>query len=1079
MSLYAKCLLWLFMITTAWQTGYGQDNFLDLTAKIEYKAAATNGSKLFDALQKQSGYHFLFDRNTFDKISLTDLRYNNTTLGNVLQSLHKNQGWLFSVSGKNIAAKPGSRPTVPASKTPGKVTGKIIDEETGQPVPNVTIRIGDRGIMTDTEGVFTLQLPAGKYTARISSVGYGSKEVDDIEVKDNHVFNFNATLKREKGQLLAVVVKSSARKETVNALYARQKNNAAVSDGISAEQISRTPDNNAAQVLKRVSGLQVTDNKFVVVRGLSDRYNNVLLNGAMLPSSEPNKRNFAFDMIPSALLDRIIVNKTATPDLTGEFTGGLVQIETKDIPAENFLQITVGTGYNTQSTGKEMIGLDRGSNAYAGFRSDIHKKPSGMSFGEYSELQSKVSRTAPATDPVRQQMHQFLRTIPENWIMKKYTALPAQNYQAQFGRVISLKQDQQLGIMATASYRNDQDIEKRSLYAIYSNDFNGTNNKFSTVLGGSLHVGYKFRKHSLSLQSTFTQKFSDEMFRYTGMDGDNGDMKHDSYTNVTIISQMWQHRLGGEHTFTKKDIRLDWFASAAQVHRDQPWSRQMARLNGQPGEKFPPDYFRYDLSDNQLKNGNLFYSELREKMYNWAANVKVPFRLLQQPQLFKMGYAGKYRASDFGANLFRIYKFDFNRYNEGTPYDQIFTAENFGRDLYLHVVNGKGRDRDKSESAESYQGLQRLHAFYGMLDLKPLKKLRLIGGVRAERNEQQVEDYRWNDLQKTTEKSITRNEQTDWLPSVNAIYSITPKINFRAAWYKTVARPDLRELSSFAYWDYDLFGTVNGTPLKTTNISNADLRLEYYPAPGEVVSVSAFYKKFRDPIEMIVTFSSSSFVYRYDNLANAMDKGIELDFRKSFSFIRSRSGFWKDLYLSGNFTVLDASVTFYPDDAVRDDSSLVNPTRDRPLAGQSPYIINAGLLYAGKSIGLNLAYNRFGKRIVFASPNRASDEYENPRDVLDLQISYKFGKRKQAEVKLNISDLLNQELIYYRNMLPMDNRFGFPPGEPSVDRYPGSGEELKPEQKDPKGTSYNKDYDVKARGFKFGTTYTLNFTYRF
>lgn len=1077
-GLFKKWLFLFLLIITGWQTGYGQDPFKQLTVKVEYAAKQATATQLFDHLQQQSDYSFLFDRTAFNKVFLPDLNYKNVALGVVLASLQKRHGFLFSVAGKSIAVKQGTIP--PPQKDPGRITGKIIDEETGQPVAGATILIGNKGITTEVDGSFNVSLPKGSYTAVISYIGYGTKEVAGIEIGDNQTFSLNATLKREKGQLSVVVVKSSAKKESINALYARQKNNAAVSDGITAEQISRTPDNNAAQVLKRVSGLQVSDNKYVVIRGLSDRYNNVLLNGAMLPSSEPNKRNFAFDMVPSALLDRIIVNKTATPDLTGEFAGGLVQVETKDIPTENFLQLTMGMGFNTQSTGKDMIGLDRGKNAWIGFASDVHKKPAGMSFGEYSALQATVPRNTPASDPARQQMHRFLAGMPDNWTLKKYTALPTQNYQLQLGRVIPFKNESRLGVVAAITYRNEQDIEKRNLYSIYSNNFQGTNNHYTTALGASLNLGYQFKKHKFTLQNTYNRKFSDNMWKYTGVDGDNSNMRHDDYNNVTIINQLFQSQLGGEHLLGKHAIKVDWFASAARTDRDQPYSRLVARLNGMEQDHYPSDYFFYDLGDITLKNGNLFYSELKEKMYNWAVNIQVPFKLFKMAQSFKAGYQAKYRTADFGANLFRIFSFDGgNTSAAGVPYNEVFSSNSFADNLYLYAISGQGRERANAESAEGYDGSQHLHAYYGMLDLKPLSHLRLIGGMRIENNDQSVSDYVWNETTRNFELKLIKNKQTDWLPSVNAIYSLTSKLNLRAAWYKTVARPDFREMSSFSYWDYDFFAPITGTPLRTTRIENADVRVEYYPSPGEIISISGFYKKFRDPIELMYIGTSGSTAYFYKNLEGATDKGMELDFRKKLDFISLSSAFLSHMYISGNLTWLDASVSFYPDDAVDQQGDRVHPKRDRPLSGQSPYIINAGLLYAGNTFGVNASYNRNGKRIVFASPDRATDEYENPRDLLDLQVSYRFMKEKKAELKLNISDLLNQEQLFYQNRFNEGNPFGFDPGWASVERYPGVGTGLLPEHKDPQGTSYNKDYDTVVRRYKFGTTYTISFSYRF
>ncbi len=1069
--LCSKLLLFLFVITASWQTGYGQAPLSQLTAKIDYSTQQTTATKLFDVLQQQSGYSFLFDRSTFNSIALTNIRYKNSPLGGVLNSLQKTNGFLFSVAGKNIAVKQGSMPV----KSPGKISGRIIDEENGEPVVGATIRIGDKGMVTDITGFFTLAMPAGNYTVTVSSVGYGAKEVTGVDVKDNETFPLNITLKRKKGQLAGVVVTASAKKESVNMLYVSQKKNAAVSDGITAEQISRTPDNNTAQVLKRISGLQVFDNKFVVIRGLSDRYNNVLLNGAMLPSSEPNKRNFAFDMVPSAILDRIVVNKTATPDLTGEFTGGLVQIETKGIPDENFLTITVGTGYNSQSTGKDMIGLDRGKNAWAGFASDIHKKPVGMSLGQYSALESGIDRSTPASDPKRQQIGQFLSTMPENWTMKKYTAMPVQNYQLQLGRAISFKNESRLGLIAALTYRNEQNIEKRDLLRTDAHDYKGTSNNYSTMLGGSLNLGYQFGKHKFTLQNTYNRKFSDNLWKYTGTDIEINRLM-DSYSDVTLISQLFQSQLSGEHILSKSGIKADWLVSAGRIDRDQPYSRTVGRANGAPDAHLPPDYLEINLTDNQLKNGSLYYSELNEHIYNWAANVQVPFQWLNLTQTFKTGYHGKYRTAAFGANLYRMYKFNDGNYPAGTPYDQVFTQEHFATDLYLHSVSGMGGQYGGVNS-EGYDGDQHLHAFYAMLDLKPLKRLRLVGGMRAEQNEQNVYDYRWDPATKTSGRMLTSIKQTDWLPSVNAIYSITDKLNFRAAWYKSVARPDFREISDFSYWDYDLFATVAGSPLQTTKIDNADLRLEYYPAPGEVLSLSGFYKHFRNPIEVMYMGRTN---YFYKNLESALDKGLEVDFRKSLNFIQPSSSFWPNLYLSGNFTWLDASINFYPSDAVDSSGAHVSPKRNRPLAGQSPYILNGGLMYAGKSFGVNLSYNRYGKRVVFASSDRGEDEFEKPRDLLDAQVSYKFLKQKRAELKFNVSNLFNQEQVFYKNQFAAGNPLGFDPRLSSVERYPGMNvESLPPGAADPKGTSYNKDYDTVVRRFKFGLTYSLNFTYRF
>ncbi|WP_188316016.1 TonB-dependent receptor [Chitinophaga agrisoli] len=1076
-------LMFLFLIITLTASGVLVASGLksqDLKeVKIKINGNGHSVRDLLDDIERQSGFSFYFAEEIGD-IKHISLSTKTTSLYEVLEAIATDKRLRFKQSGWMIAVT--KMPALPKPPKPGKVYGKVLDEKGGT-LPGANIKVIETGAGTQTgvDGNYTLVLAPGTYTLEISYVSYRTRRITSVVVAENGSTSLNISMKLSTNALSEVVVTSSYSKASVEGLYARQKNNAAVSDGITAEQISRTPDNNTAQVLKRVSGLQISDNKYVVVRGLSDRYNNVLLNGAQLPSSEPNRRNFAFDMIPSAILDRIVVNKTATPDLTGEFTGGLVQIETKDIPDSNFYQVTIGTGYNTQSTGKDMFGLDRGKNAWIGFGSEIHKKPAGMDFGEYNGLERSIDRTAPATDPTRQKMHQFLGSMPDNWLLKKYVAAPMQNYQLQLGRVIPFKNESRLGIIAALTYRNEQTIENRDMVSLPFFNYKGTANNYATTLGGSLNLGYRFGKNKITLQNTYNRKFSDVLWKYTGKNIDNADQRVDNYSNVTIINQLFQSQLGGEHVLSKNGIKADWFVSAGSVNRDQPYSRLVARVGGHPLDNLPPDYQTIDLNDNQLRNGNLFYSELTERVYNWAANVRVPFHLLHLSQSLKAGYQGKYRTADFGADLYRMYSFsdapDFN----GLPYDQILNQQNFATYLYLHPLNAGGQNAATAQSAGGYNGAQHLNAFYTMLDLQLLKQLRLIGGMRAEHNDQQVDDGLVKGDDGTLAQKVTTVKQTDWLPSVNAIYALTDKMNVRAAWYKTVARPDFRELSSFAYWDYDLFSMVQGASLQTTNIENVDLRLEYYPSPGEVISLSGFYKNFHNPIEMLIIPSSGGggTVYYYKNLESALDKGLEVDFRKSLNFIAPSSGFMSHIYLSGNFTWLDANVSFYPNDAVDENKKPIYPKRDRPLAGQSPYIVNGGLLYAGSSFNVNLSYNRYGKRIVFASPDRGEDEYENSRNLLDLQVSYKFLKNKRAELKLNITDLLNQEQIFYKNQFDEGNPLGFDLRLTSVERYPGEGDALLPGQKDPKGTSYNKDYDRVVRRYRFGTTYSMNFIYRF
>lgn len=1044
----------------------------------------TNLDQVLLALEKQTSYIFSYDRNMAGRVSLSQVKYQKKTLNEVLSQLKNEANIIYDIDGRNISVRVTSAAAparaVTSVKKDGVVAGTIIDEESLQPVVGATITIGGKTVVADADGAFTMNLANGNYDAEVSSVGYGKKIIGDVIVKDQQPFMLNLTMKREKGQLSGVVVRTSARREGITALYVRQKNAAAVSDGISAEQISRTPDNNIGQVLKRVSGLQTTDdNKFAVVRGLGERYNNVLLNGSQLPSSEPNRRNFAFDMVPSAMVDNVVVSKTATPDLPGEFSGGIIQITTKDIPLENFLQIDLAGGYNTMSTGKEFYGIQRGKYNYLGFMDkNVHGepaygKPDGMSFADYNAIAYKL-KTNEATPVEKKRAEAFLGNLPDTWRTQRFKAQPMQAYGLTIGRVYNTGKQSKFGFAGGVNYRNDQTVNEYDLYQHAYKDYKGKEYIFTSSLGGSLNLGYSFGKHKIALLNTYNRRFTDKMYQFSGLDLNNSNYRVSGYSSQTLINALFQSRLQASHGIGNKGVKVEWSADAATMQRDQPFSRVMNSLTSGNVK----DYYNYYFGNvGDIDYGNIFYSNLKEKRYSGQASILLPFHALNQNQQFKAGWLTSYRKADFGAELYRIMNTNQNLGNDyiGLPYYDVYNSRRFeDGELYLYPVAGGGEDGANGKGS-GYSGSQRLNSYYGMLDMKLLPALRVIGGVRAEKYKQEVSTKVWQTDNTWIDQPITI-DKTDWLPSVNLIYAITPSINARAAYYKTVARPDIRETSGFSYFDFEIMRTIYGGNLLTTSIKNADLRLEWYPAAGEVVSVSGFYKHFDNPIELRMVNTSGRPFYYYENLLKAKDLGIEVDFRKSFSFVGSRD-FWKQLFISGNFTWLDASIDFKNDVTTDPETGKeTSSKRSRPLAGQSPYVINGGLSYIGKRAGANVTYNRYGRRILYPAVDRSMDEYENPRNMLDLQLSYKPLKNERMELKLNIANLLNQELITYQNLYGPNGKF---PGQASIQRYPDDLYKLPEEQLDPKGAAYNPEYDIPVTRRKYGVSFTLQVSYRF
>lgn len=1032
----------------------------DIQQPLSLSMQDANLSGVLSALGKLTTFVFSYDPAILSKVKLKDVRYQAVPLAKILDDLKIRTGVEYSVQQGTIAFRPGHLP-VPSTKTVATITGHVVDEEDGKGVPGVTIKMGEKSVISNIDGSFSISVSPGKHHILLSSVGYEKKEITDVVLADKQVLELNLTLKRQKGSLSSVVVQASARKEGVAALYSRQKNNTAISDGISAEQIRVTPDNNTAQVLRRVSGITIQSEKFVTVRGVSDRYNNVLINGASLPSTEPNRRNFSFDIVPSALVDNIVVNKTATPDLPGEFSGGLIQINTKDIPSKNFLEITMGTGLNTASDGKAFIGFKRDKQAWLG-KVDKDRKWFGDGklidpavYGKRVNIQNDTAfRNATGGK------------LPNRWKIHQYTYSPVHNFQVNGGMAKHFAAGNTLGFVGTLTYRNEMLYEEGESRALQQSDFNAQRYRYTTTIGGLFNAAYKSKKHKLAWKNILNHKYSDQFDQQIGAYISDGWYAR-RRSEVTLVNDLLLTKLEGEHNIGKFDLKADWYGEYIRLIREQPDTRFITGTGEQnTGEQFiDKGYYTYDLNNPLIVKNGLYASRLEEMKKNAGLNLSLPFRVGKAKQLFKTGYGWSERSADFDGTGFKIREVPpSNSYinaTKGLPYEEIATPEAFssGKLEYFAAYTRSETTGDR------YEASQQLQSGYAMLDLKFFKKLRVIGGARYEQNKISISTVQYNNNGHSVFKDTSYYEK-DWLPSLNLVYSVTDRLNVRAAYSKTLARPDFVERSPYVYYDFvELAEVVGQYALKSSRIQNYDLRLEYYPGSNEILSASLFYKKFREPVERFYVLGSALNTIEYRNLYEATAKGVELDARKSLGFIAPNSKWLQHLYISGNYTWLKGGISYFETkkNPVTNKDTLVLADADRPIQGLSPYIINGGLNYQGEIWGFNIAYNRIGRRIVNGGTHLTLIQYENPRDVIDLQLSGRFLQQK-LEVKLNVSDLLNQYFIIYSNNIKGDASGSFPGEAPN---------------NDPKGDAFNEALDFVNYKVKKGVGYSINFTYKF
>ncbi|MBS1601423.1 MAG: TonB-dependent receptor [Bacteroidetes bacterium] len=886
-----------------------------------------------------------------------------------------------------------------------RITGKVWNTEANAPLAGASVVLTDkdavagsrRGASTDVEGRFFLAAFKGHvYTLTITGVGFVTRTIENIAVGDDPV-SIDITMQGSRKSLEQVVVSANVRKATVASLYSIQKNSSAISDGISADVIRRSPDKSTGDVLKRVSGASIQDNKFVVIRGMNERYNVALMNSSVLPSTEPDKKGFAFNIIPSALVDNLVIYKASTPDLPGDFAGGAIKVQTKDYPAQPLSELSVSMGYNTKTTGKNFYkGQPDGDLDWLGFldRSRLIPRPY---YRDQANFISKSPDFKMATTKL------FSNTFDYRAVQKSIPSISA-SYTG--GNTKLYNNGHKLGFIYSVGYSNGRNVSDRIrdefdrtrqfLYHYTSNNYDEKNN-----LSGLLSLAYSYGGSKISWKTLFYNEFMKTIAPRTGLnDVNNTDtLYYKALNNEVTQNGLLNSVVEGQHALNK-GWSLNWSGSYGYTYRNQP---DQKIISFRTPYNQPAPYFLQLSNENSpaIRTAGRVYSFLQENIYNGNINVGKRFELWGLSQKFQFGTLNYYRDRkvEVAALGYASLKSggDTIELGKGSTYNDAFTSESIDRHQITVANIGL--------NSTNYTANALLNAGYVMLDNKFSDKWKLVWGVRVERYHQKLQ---------AVNKARVDKDNTDVLPSVLLTYALDPKTNLRLSGSRSVNRPEFRELAEYAVYDYDnYFNILGNSALKRSQNTNADLRYEFFPQAGEIISVSAFYKYFKDPIEQVNLRNDN---LSYDNAQNAYVYGAELELRKKLDFIGS--SFFNHLTAYANAAYIKGGVKF--DNGV----SVKNP-----MQGQSPYLINAGLTYVAdnEDWSVNLLYNRIGPRLRFRGSYGASlSIYEKPRDVLDAQLTKKlFGGK--AELKLTVSDILAQAFVWYYKIDENDTRVGFDP----------------------------------------------------
>lgn len=879
-----------------------------------------------------------------------------------------------------------------------QIKGVVIDQKSKETLIGAVVTVDGINVkaITNIDGNFLIDgMKKDKtYTLYINYVGYKTQKIDGVQAKDADQV---IALQPDEQQLKEVTVTAVERRNTDAAMIQVAKNSPVIVSNVSAQEISRTQDTNAGEVIRRVPGVSLIDDKFVMVRGLSQRYNNVWVNGGAVPSSEADSRAFSFDIIPSSQIDNLTIVKSPTAEYPADYSGGFIIVNTKEIPAENSFNIAVGGNWNTSSAFKDFSYSKGSGTDFLGFDNGLRNLNGGI----HADLNPQLDANG---KPVGDYATSLLGNgFNNDWLIKNKKPLGDLKLAASLNQRWMLG-GKTLGMLAALNYTNEYrtyENMENNLYGIYdvANDKpnylrHSVDDQYNNNvrLGAMLNLTFlsKDGNHKYQLKNIFNQLATS---RYTWRDGVSAQSNLERSAEYYYRSRTtYNGQLTGKHTFTSD--ALDWSIGYAYANRHLP------------------DRRRY-LIDDALESGvyalstgndiSREWTQLDEHILSLGVNDKHHFKFGNFEPNLQVGAYGEYRSREYQTRNF-IYNWNVSDNNMPSDFRHsdiptlLSSEANMGYDkLYL---------LEEKQMRNNYRGHNTLGAGYLALSL-PFGKLGIHAGVRFEHNDMELISNS-RDYEKS--ESSRHYKTDDVFPSLNTTYKISDQHQVRLSYGRSINRPEFREVSSSVYYDFDLASNVQGnTELKNCYVDNLDLRYEWYPSRGELISLAVFYKHFDSPIEWTYTVAGGTdLIYSYKNAKSANNYGVELDIRKNLGFIGLKDFSW-----SFNGALIKSKVQF--EKGAKEE--------DRPMQGQSPYLINTGIFYKNAPLKMDIAllYNRIGKRIIGVgrsegstgddSNSRVPHSYEMPRNTIDFSLAKKFGEH--LELKLNVRDLL-AEKIYYK-----------------------------------------------------------------
>ena len=837
----------------------------------------------------------------------------------------------------------------------GDLKGTIRDGLTSETLIGANIYlVGTKfGTSSDFDGKYLIKnIPIGIYDIRFSLMGFKEVLISKIEIKENTPTILDNKLSENTYETNEVIISAKAYKNTEASILTNRKRSGAISDGFSAEQVKKSTDATSGDALKRVTGLMLVDNKYLYIRGVSDRYNQTTLNGASIASTSSEKKSFSFDILPSNLIDYSNVAKTATPDLPGDFSGGLVQISTIDFPESKLLKSSYSSAFNVNTTQKMVRTSQQNKNDWLAVDNGSRNLPIGKNI---SEIQSNLKNT---------------------WAPSQNIAPMNQSFALTFGD--KFEYDESIfGVISSLSYKNNYNRNHFNLTeiegGIKTRDFAGDIDKYSALWSGLLDLNLQFdTKNKFNFKNNFSLSGEDQVIFKTGIHHTDGE--RNDYTIEWNERNILNSQLSGEHDINASLIKWQFNHSTSIANLKDRRTVEYARAEGsstddpfisKPGER------AWSWLNDNVNNGKIDYTlNLGANLFQIPSSDK---KIELNNLTFKTGIFFDLKQRDYKIRYFQISDRSLTPENNKfriLPIETIYSTENFG--------TGKWNMLETSKPSDNYSADNSLFASYILSDFEfnfMDVKTRFIGGARFENFKQNVYTTLTPDSPTADTASISK---FDILPSFNLTFWFSEEMNLRLAYSNTVNRPEFREMSKSIYYDNNkfewLYGNVN---LKRALVRNYDFRYEYYPSPNEIVATSFFFKNFTDAIEEEILITAGDVNRTWFNSPKASNFGWEFEFKKNIN---------NSFNIQANYTRVFSDVNY-----VKISGNSINPiisSATRPLQGQSPWMLNLNVGYTNPEINnsINFVINSYGRRLDAVLGYGDEDIYEKSRLTFDVNI---------------------------------------------------------------------------------------------